>query len=157
MVNFYCPFIDSAAVRYVHEQRAVFSQARRQFGSDSAAIRTAVQQWSAAHPAPPPPALAVVADHIDHIRRVAGIDHVGYGSDYDGMDCAPKGLEDVSDFPALTAELIRRGYSDADVEKVIGLNVVRVMRQAERVARRLQREEQPATSTIFTLDSLPRR
>ncbi len=157
MVNFYCPFVDSAAVRYVHEQRGVFVQARRQFGTDSAAIRAAVQQWSAAHPAPPPPSIAVVADHIDHIRRVAGIDYIGYGSDFDGMDCAPKGLEDVSDFPALTAELIRRGYSDADVEKVIGLNVVRVMRQAERVARRLQREEQPATSTIFTLDSLPRR
>ena len=88
---------------------------------------------------------------------MAGIDHVGYGSDFDGMDCAPKGLEDVSGFPALTAELIRRGYSDRDVEKVIGLNVIRALRQAELVARRLQREEPPATATIYTLDSLPPR
>ena len=154
MVNFYCPFVDSAAVRYGREQRGAFVQARQQLGSDTAAIRAAMRQWSAAHPAPPPPPIAVVADHIDHIRRVAGIDHVGYGSDFDGMDCAPRGLEDVSKFPALTAELIRRGYSDRDVEKVIGLNVIRAMRQAERVARRLQREEPPATATIFTLDSL---
>ena len=157
MVNFYCPFVDSAAVRYAREQRAVFVQARQQYANDSAAIRTAVAQWSAAHPAPPRPTIAMVADHIDHIRRVAGIDHVGYGSDFDGMDCAPKGLEDVSGFPALTAELIRRGYSDRDVEKVIGLNVIRVLRQAERAARRLQREERPGTATIFTLDSLPGR
>ena len=157
MVNFYCPFVDSAAVRYAREQRGVFLEARQRLGSDSAAIRAAVAQWSAAHPAPPPPTIGTIADHIDHIRRVAGIDHIGYGSDYDGMDCAPRGLEDVSGFPALTAELIRRGYSDRDVEKVIGLNVIRVLRQAERVARRLQQQERPATATIFTLDSVPAR
>jgi membrane dipeptidase len=157
MVNFYCPFVDSAAVRYAREQRGVFVEARRAHGADSAAIRAAMQQWSTTHPAPPPPSIGVVADHIDHIRRVAGIDHVGYGSDFDGMDCAPKGLEDVGDFPALTAELIRRGYSDRDVEKVIGLNVIRALRQTERAARRLQRTEPPGTTTIFTLDSLPGR
>jgi len=63
----------------------------------------------------------------------------------------------VSMFPRLTAELLRRGWTDRDVEKVIGLNLIRVMREAERVARRLQREERPATATIFTLDSLPSR
>ena len=82
------------------------------------------------------------------------MDHVGYGSDFDGIDCAPQGLEDVSKFPALTAELLRRGWKDADVEKVIGLNLLRVMRQAERVARRLQRERRPATATMAQLDSL---
>ena len=156
MVNFYCPFVDSAAVRYAREQRGAIAQARQQLGGDSAAVRAAVAQWTAGHPAPPPPTIAQVADHIDHIRRVAGVDHVGYGSDFDGMDCAPRGLEDVSDFPALTAELIRRGWRDRDVEKVIGLNVIRAMRQAERVARRLQREEPPATATLYDLDSLPR-
>ncbi len=154
MVNFYCPFVDSAAVRYTREQRAVFQQARQQYGSDSAAIRAAVAQWSAAHPAPPRPSIAVVADHIEHIRRVAGVDHIGYGSDFDGMDCAPQGLEDVSKFPALTAELLRRGWRDRDVEKVIGLNLLRAMRQAESVARRLQRARTPATATLFSLDSL---
>lgn len=63
----------------------------------------------------------------------------------------------MSKFPALTAELIRRGYNDRDVEKVIGLNVIRALREAERVARRLQRRERPGTATIFTLDSLPSR
>jgi len=157
MVNFYCPFVDSAAVRYAREQRAVFVQARQQFGADSAAIRAAVARWSAEHRAPPRPPIALVADHVEHIRQVAGVDHVGYGSDFDGMDCAPQGLEDVSKFPALTAELLRRGWSDADVEKVIGLNVLRVMRRAEEVARLLQATEPPATATIYTLDSLPPR
>jgi membrane dipeptidase len=94
-----------------------------------------------------------VADHIDHIRQVAGIDHVGYGSDFDGIDCAPVGLEDVSMFPVLTAELLRRGYSDQDAQKVIGFNLLRVMRQAEAAARRLQRERGPSTATLYDLDS----
>ena len=154
MVNFYCPFVDSATARYEKERQAVRDQARRRFGADGAAIGEALRSWSAAHPAPPRPGIGVVADHIEHIRRVAGVDHVGYGSDFDGMDCAPQGLEDVSKFPALTAELLRRGWKDADVEKVIGLNFLRVMREAERVARRLQRQRRPATGTMAELDSL---
>ena len=156
MVNFYCPFVDSVTADWGRE-RAQAAAAARKSGADSAGIAAALRAWDRAHPVPPRPTIAEVADHIDHVRRVAGIDHVGYGSDFDGMDCAPQGLEDVSDFPKLTAELIRRGYSDRDVEKVIGLNVIRVLRQAEAVARRLQREEPPATATIYTLDSLPNR
>lgn len=154
MVNFYCPFVDSATARYEAERRAVALQAGRQAGADSAVVAAAVARWTAEHAAPPRPGIGVVADHIEHIRRVAGVDHVGYGSDFDGIDCAPRGLEDVSKFPALTAELLRRGWKDADVEKVIGLNLLRVMRQAERVARRLQRERRPATATMAQLDSL---
>jgi len=156
MVNFYCPFVDSVTAAYERERGQVAAAARKS-GADSLGVAAALRQWDQAHPVPPRPTIAEVADHIDHVRRVAGIDHVGYGSDFDGMDCAPQGLEDVSDFPKLTAELIRRGYSDRDVEKVIGLNVIRVLRQAEAVARRLQREEPPATATIYTLDSLPNR
>ena len=156
MVNFYCPFVDSVTAAYERERGQVAAAARKS-GADSLGVAAALRQWDQAHPVPPRPTVAEVADHIDHIRRVAGIDHVGYGSDFDGMDCAPQGLEDVSDFPKLTAELIRRGYSDRDVEKVIGLNVIRVLRQAEAVARRLQREEPPATATIYSLDSLPNR
>jgi membrane dipeptidase len=154
MVNFYCPFVDSAWVRYGRERRAAVDEARRQHGADSAAARGAVERWAAAHPAPPRPGIGLVADHIEHIRRVAGVDHVGYGSDFDGIDCAPQGLEDVSRFPSLTAELLRRGWKDADVEKVIGLNVLRAMRQAERVARRLRQQTRPATGTMAQLDSL---
>ncbi len=157
MVNFYCPFVDSTWARYDSAQSAVIRQARQQFGRDTAAVRGAIAAWRGANPEPPRPTVATVADHIEHIRRVAGVDHVGYGSDFDGIDCAPQGLEDVSDFPRLTAELLRRGWSDADVEKVIGLNVLRVLRQAQEVAARLQRTERPATATMYSLDSLPRR
>ncbi len=156
MVNFYCPFVDSAWARYNAQAHAAEQQAQRQYGADTAAALAAVQRWRAANPAPPRPTVALIADHIAHIRDVAGVDHVGYGSDFDGIDCAPQGLEDVSRFPALTAELLRRGWSDRDVEKVIGLNLLRVMRQAERVARRLQRER-PATATMAQLDSLRSR
>ncbi len=153
MVNFYCPFVDSVTADYERDRSAALAAARKS-GADSGAVAAMLRQWDAAHPVPPRPTIAQVADHIDHIRRIAGIDHVGYGSDFDGIDCAPRGLEDVSDFPKLTAELIRRGYSDRDVEKVIGLNVLRVLRQAQAVARRLQRTERPGTATIYTLDSL---
>ena len=78
--------------------------------------------------------VADVANHIDHIRKVAGIDHVAYGSDFDGITSTPTGLEDVSTFPSLTAELLRRGYQDDEVKKVLGLNMLRVMRAVEAVA-----------------------
>jgi membrane dipeptidase len=83
--------------------------------------------------------LSQVADHIEHIRRVAGVDHVGLGSDFDGTRDLPVGLEDVSKYPDLFAELVRRGWSDTDLRKLAGLNVLRVMRRAEAVAERLQR------------------
>ncbi|MFC3101960.1 dipeptidase [Altererythrobacter lauratis] len=89
--------------------------------------------WDAANPAP----LASVgdmADHIDHIRRVAGIDHIGIGGDYDGMPTGPVGMEDVSGYPALFAELARRGYSRADMEKIASRNMMRVLREAEAYA-----------------------
>ena len=96
--------------------------------------------------------LADVASHMDHIRKVAGADHVGIGSDFDGIIEVPAGLEDVSRYPALTAELLRRGWSDEDVKKALGLNVLRVMRRAEDVAARLQKERAPSVATIDALD-----
>jgi len=96
--------------------------------------------------------LSQVADHIDHIRKVAGIDHIGFGGDFDGITEVVQGLEDVSKYPDLTAELLRRGYSDADVKKIIGQNVLRVMRQVEKVAAGLQKTRQPSTATIEELD-----
>jgi membrane dipeptidase len=80
------------------------------------------------------------------------VDHVGIGSDYDGIDTTPTGLEDVSTFPALFAELSRRGWSEEDLAKLAGENVLRAMREAEAVARRLQRERPPSTATIEQLD-----
>ena len=100
----------------------------------------------------PKATLSQVADHIDHIRRVAGIDHIGLGGDFDGISSVIVGLEDVATYPALTAELLRRGYSDDDVKKVLGLNVLRVMRQVEKVAAGLQKTRQPSTATIEQMD-----
>jgi membrane dipeptidase len=93
-----------------------------------------------------------IADHMDHIRAVAGADHVGIGGDYDGIDAAPTGMEDVSTYPRLTAELLRRGWSDDEVRKALGLNVLRVMREAEAVAVRLQAARGPSTATLDGLD-----
>jgi membrane dipeptidase len=96
--------------------------------------------------------LGDVADHVERVAEVAGIDHVGLGSDFDGIPRVPVGLEDVSRFPDLLAELARRGWSEEDLAKLAGENVLRVMREAEAVARRLQRERAPSTRTIEMLD-----
>ena len=96
--------------------------------------------------------LADAANHMDHIRKVAGPDHVGIGGDFDGITTVPVGLEDVSTYPALTAELLRRGWPEADVRKALGLNMLRVMRRVEDVAARLQTQREPSTATIEQLD-----
>jgi membrane dipeptidase len=108
--------------------------------------------WRAGNPAPRA-TVAQVADHVDHIRKVAGIDHIGLGGDFDGITEVVQGLEDVSTYPALTAELLHRGYSDDDVKKVIGLNVLRAMRQAERVSAELRQQRGPSTATITRMDA----
>jgi membrane dipeptidase len=102
--------------------------------------------------ADPKATLSHVADHMDHVRKVAGADHVGIGGDFDGITTVPEGLEDVSKYPALTAELLRRGWPEEDVKKALGLNILRVMRRAEEVAARLQKERQPSAATIESLD-----
>ena len=93
-----------------------------------------------------------MADHIEHVRKVAGSDHVGIGSDFDGIDTVPEGLEDVSRFPYLFAELIQRGWSDRDLRKLAGQNVLRALRAAETTAARLQKTREPSTKTIEQLD-----
>lgn len=154
MVNFNCGFIDSSMAAQAAPRRAAQAQLRAQFRNDSAGYRRAMAAWDAAHPERVHrPSVAAVAEHIDHIRRVAGIDYVGYGSDFDGIGCAPTGLEDVSMFPNLTAELLSRGYSDDDVKKVIGLNLLRAMRGAEEAAARIQRQRGPSFATLAELDS----
>ena len=90
-------------------------------------------EWDAENPAPQA-TIADMADHIDHVREVAGIDHIGVGGDYDGMETGPVGMEDVAGYPALFAELARRGYSRADLENVASRNMMRVMRSAEAYA-----------------------
>jgi membrane dipeptidase len=117
--------------------------------SDPAAVKAAVDAWTVANPAPRA-TIADVADHIDHIRKVAGIDHIGIGSDFDGITQVVLDLDDVSKYPNLTAELLRRGYSDGDIKKILGQNVLRVMREVEKVSKKLQAERGPSTA-IFQL------
>jgi membrane dipeptidase len=150
MVTFVPQFVAPEAGRLYPQQLEEARRLRALHPDDPAAVQAGLREWTRAHPGPAA-TLAMVADHIDHIRRVAGIDHVGLGSDFDGIETVPAGLEDVSKFPALTAELLRRGYSEAAVKKVLGQNVLRVMREAERIAARLQREP-PSTATIEVLD-----
>ncbi len=97
--------------------------------------------------------IAQVADHVDHVRAVAGVDHVGIGGDFDGNDTWPEGLEDVSRYPYLFAELVRRGWADEDLTKLAGGNVLRALRGAEAVAKRLRAARPPSVATIETLDA----
>jgi membrane dipeptidase len=131
MVNFNPGFV-SEAVRAWGDTVNARVERLRAAGADSAVRADSLKAWEAAAPHA---TLAQVADHIEHIRQVAGIDCVGLGSDFDGITEVPVGLEDVSKFPDLIAELLRRGWTEADVRKVAGLNTLRVLRDAERVAR----------------------
>jgi membrane dipeptidase len=109
--------------------------------------KAALEQWEREHPKPVV-TLGQVADHIDHIREVAGVDHVGLGSDFDGIPEGPRGLSGVDGYPALLEELMRRGWSDADVAKVAGENVLRVMAACEREAAMLRVQRLPSEATL---------
>jgi membrane dipeptidase len=104
-------------------------------------------EWERLHP-PPTVTLADVADHLDYIRNIAGIESVGLGSDFDGISSTPDGLDGVDKYPALLVELARRGWSDADLAAVAGGNMLRVMRANEAVARQLQATELPSMAKI---------
>jgi membrane dipeptidase len=138
MVNFYPGFIAPDAGPLATEMFAVLNKLQSKHPNDDAAVTAGVREWRKTHPLPKA-TLSMVADHIDYLRKVAGIDHVGLGGDLDGIDETPEGLEDVSKYPALTAELLRRKWSDDDVKKLLGLNVLRVMKQAEAVAATMKR------------------
>jgi len=109
--------------------------------------KAALEQWEREHPKPVV-TLGQVADHIDHIREIAGVDHVGLGSDFDGIPEGPRGLSGVDGYPALLEELMRRGWSDADVAKVAGENVLRVMAACEREAAMLRVQRLPSEATF---------
>jgi membrane dipeptidase len=114
---------------------------------DPGRVKREAEGWRKEHPAPRA-TLEQVADHIEHVRQVAGLDHVGIGSDFDGIESVPLGLEDVSAYPGLFAELMRRGWSDEELGKLAGLNVLRAFRDAEAVAARL-RQERPASDVLI--------
>jgi membrane dipeptidase len=132
MVPFVTAFVSRAVKANGDTLQAVIAASLRRHGTDSAAVRAEIATWRRAHPTPAA-TITDVADHIDHVRRVAGVDHVGIGSDFDGITENVVGLEDVSTFPALFAELARRGWSDADLAKLSSGNILRVLERAERV------------------------
>ena len=151
MVTFVPGFTSPAVI--AHDRRLSAERARLQqaLPNDEAGVNKALDTWRTANPAPRA-TVAQVADHVDHIRKVAGIDHIGMGGDFDGITEVVQGLEDVSTYPALTAELLKRGYSDDDIKKVIGLNVLRAWRQADRVAAELKTQRGPSNATLARLD-----
>ncbi|HTP15065.1 MAG TPA: dipeptidase [Streptosporangiaceae bacterium] len=108
-------------------------------------------EWAAAHP-PPVATLAEVADHVEHVRQVAGVDHVGLGGDFDGTDQLPAGLPDVSGYPALFAELLDRGWSEGDCDLLARGNLLRVMTEAEAAARLISARRGPSRARIEDLD-----
>jgi len=136
MVTFVPGFV-SQPIADVWLARAVLErQWRRELPDEPDELARRVREWTERHPYPPA-TLHQVADHVDHVRDVAGVDHVGIGGDFDGVGELPVGLEDVSAYPALFLELRRRGWSDDDLRRLAGRNVLRVLRDAEDVARRL--------------------
>ncbi|NNG39525.1 membrane dipeptidase [Flexivirga sp. ID2601S] len=150
MSTFVPGFVSPAAARW----RADAQDAAREAGitpTDLAAFQPFAKQWAADHPEPVATIDDVVA-HFVHIREVAGIDHLGVGGDYDGVPGLPAGLEDVTGYPKVFAALADLGWSDADLVKVAGGNVLRVLRDAEAVARDLQTTRGPSVATIEQLD-----
>lgn len=156
MANFYPGYVSEARARWDADKAAEEARfnappyAGLYIGQPERA-KAALAAWVATHPKPVV-TVADVADHIDHIRRIAGVDAVGLGSDFDGVPDTPTGLDGVDKFPSVLIELARRGWSDEDLAKVAGGNIVRVMREAEAIARRLQASEEPSDLTLSELD-----
>jgi membrane dipeptidase len=138
MVTFFPQYLTEPARKYGLAKKEEWALLDKAYPDDLERRRAEMKAWDAVHPIAEPATLKDVADHIDHVRKVAGIDHVGMGGDYEGFDGPPDGLEDVSCYPALLAELMNRGYSKDDIKKVAGLNLLRVMRQAEQVASKMR-------------------
>ena len=133
MVTFVTGFISKQGNKHYREYKNERDRLKSLPGSSEEFVKEELKRWIEANPAPGVK-LADIANHVDHIRSVAGIDHIGIGSDFDGTFSVPEGMEDVSKFPMMTAELIHRGYSDEDILKILGKNILRVMRQVEKIA-----------------------
>jgi membrane dipeptidase len=150
MVNFVPDFISDAVWKWGAERNAEEARLKAFNRNSKAAVEAGLKTWEAAHPRPVA-TVSIVADHVEHVAKVAGYDHVWLGGDFDGIDSTPEGLNGVEDYPNLFAELIRRGWSDENLAKLAGGNVLRALRQAEAVSASMKNE--PAA--LSPLDEAP--
>ncbi len=157
MATFVPDFVDDAVRREAKTRSDERERLRGLYGADDARVEAELRRFDESRSVAVHASLVDVADHIDHIRRVAGIDHVGIGSDFDGITAVPRGLEDVSRLPYLLAELLDRGWSRDDLAKLCGGNVLRTMRANEAKARELQAARPASDALIEELDAPPAR
>lgn len=146
MVNFYSAYVSNDLRKWNAERAAEEARLKSLYVGQPEKRGSVMADFEKAHPAPLA-TVGEVADHVDHIAKIAGYDHVGIGGDLDGIDAAPEGLGTVSGYPLLFAELIRRGWSDENLAKLAGGNLLRVMRQAETVANSMKNEP-PAMAAL---------
>jgi membrane dipeptidase len=139
MVNFVPNFISADVWKWGAEKDAEQARLKSFHRNSTAEVEAGLKAWVTAHPMPPV-TVATVADNIEHVAKVAGYDHVGIGGDLDGIDATVTGLDGVDDYPNLFAELIRRGWSDENLTKLAGGNVLRILRRAEAVAASMKAE-----------------
>lgn len=147
MVNFNPPFISQVLFDWSAEHAGATARFATRYSGQPDRAAKALAGWEQEHPEPRS-TLAEVADHVEHIRKIAGVESVGIGSDFDGIGSTPDGLDAVDKYPALLVELARRGWSDDDLASLAGRNLLRVMGQAEQVAKRLQAIEAPSHATL---------
>jgi membrane dipeptidase len=148
-VNFNCGFISDEYIAkskaYADAHPAELKRAQELWiapktPESSTELDKLISMREAAVPRPP---LSVLIDHFDHMIKIAGVEHVGIGSDFDGIECLPQGIDGVQDLPKITAELVQRGYSAGDIRKILGGNLLRVFGEVERVAHQIQTEQNP--------------
>ncbi|MCI0402558.1 MAG: dipeptidase [Acidobacteria bacterium] len=153
MVNFYSAFVDEdfrKAYAAMKKERDAAEEALKARLGDTDDVTYYREQnklskeFAARIPRPP---LKSLIDHIDHITKVAGVDHVGLGSDFDGVDSLPQGIDSAADLPKITAALVGRGYNREQIHKILGGNFMRVFREVERVSREIKAEQAPKTGT----------
>jgi membrane dipeptidase len=147
MANFYPMFVSQAVANWNADRAGAAARFEELYVGQPDRAKAAMDKWEKAHPQPTA-TIAQVADHIEHIRKVAGVESVGIGSDFDGIEVTPERLDGVDTYPALFAELARRGWTDDELADLAGRNLLRVMRQAEVVAEHLQAHEAPSHATI---------
>ena len=130
MINFFSGFVVPESAKNLKDMFGARREIEKKFGADIDASKNAMLKWKAAHPTIPGH-ISIVVDHIDHVAETAGIDHVCLDGDFDGVEVLPKGLGDVAKYQAITELLLRKGYSEADIHKIMSGNMMRILKACE--------------------------